>query len=165
MNKMKFTAVFIGFLVACSAKPITGHQNTSANDNRNVDKEVLLQLVNKARSGGCNCGDTWYPKVPVVKWNNQLQEAAQEHSTDMYKKNYFSHNSPTGSNAGDRIQKAGYQWKLYGENIATGQTSEQQVVAGWLKSPGHCKNIMNASFTDIGVGREGNLWTMALANK
>ena len=165
MNQMKFLTLLVAFTAACTTRQVTGVQNTTTRSSQNIDKNLLLQLVNKARSTGCQCGETWYPKTSAVTWNNQLESAASEHSMDMYRKKYFSHNAPDGSNAGDRIKKAGYKWKLYGENIATGQTSEEQVVGGWLKSPGHCKNIMNNTFTEIGAGREGNLWTMVLARK
>ena len=54
----------------------------------------------------------------------------------------------TGSGATAR-SGAGYAWRAYGENIAAGQTSAQAVVDGWLASPGHCANIMNASYVDM----------------
>jgi uncharacterized protein YkwD len=165
MNQLKFLSLLLALMAGCSTKHVTGIQNTKSNPSQNIDKNLILELVNNARSKGCQCGDTWYPKVQAVSWNNQLEYAAAEHSSDMYKKNYFSHNAPDGSNAGDRIKKSGYQWKQYGENIATGQSSEKQVVSGWLKSPGHCRNIMNRSFTEIGVGRSGNLWTMDLGSR
>jgi uncharacterized protein YkwD len=59
----------------------------------------------------------------------------------------------------DRINAAGYTWFMLGENIAMGHTSEQQVMEGWINSPGHCKNIMNAGFTEVGFGRDKNYWT------
>jgi len=165
MNQLKFLTLLIAFSTACTTQQATSVQNNSTKPSQNIDKNLLLQLVNKARSTGCQCGETWFPKTSPVSWNNQLESAAIEHSQDMFRKKYFSHNAPDGSNAGDRIKKSGYKWKLYGENIATGQTSEEQVVGGWLKSAGHCKNIMNSDFTEIGAGREGNLWTMVLARR
>ena len=52
----------------------------------------------------------------------------------------------------DRVLRAGYQPRLTGENIAYGPESAEEVVAGWLASPGHCANIMDSRFQDIGVG-------------
>ena len=50
------------------------------------------------------------------------------------------------------MTRAGYRWQRFGENIAAGQGRPEQVVAGWLASPGHCANIMAAEFADMGVG-------------
>jgi uncharacterized protein YkwD len=77
----------------------------------------------------------------------------------MQSKNYFSHTSKDGRSPGDRIIAQGFNWSAYGENIARGQTSEAAVMNGWLNSEGHCKNIMNARFTYVGVGMEKNYWT------
>jgi uncharacterized protein YkwD len=99
------------------------------------------------------------PPVATVTWNDNLAKAAYSHSSDMSSKKYFDHTSPTGSTAGTRITAAGYPWKTYGENIAMGYADEQAVMNGWLSSEGHCLNIMNAAFKEMGAGREGNYWT------
>ncbi len=131
----------------------------------NVNKAVMLDLINKARLTGCNCGTTVMPPVNPVTWNNQLSQAAYDHSKDMLAQNYFSHTAKNGSDPGTRITNAGYIWRAYGENIAFGYTGEQTVMEGWLNSEGHCKNIMNASFKEIGAGREGNYWTQEFGSK
>ena len=130
-----------------------------------VNKTMMLQLVNEMRQKGCQCGDTYYNSVPAVSWNNQLEAAAYEHSDDMYTNGYFDHTAPDGSNGGVRIQRAGYNWFAFGENIAAGYKSEKEVVNGWLQSPGHCKNIMNKSFKEMGVARVGNYWTQEFGAK
>jgi uncharacterized protein YkwD len=129
----------------------------------NVNKELLLQLVNEARRKGVQCGNTWHPPVPPVTWNNLLEKAARGHSSDMYTKNYFSHIENDGSTANTRIEKAGYLWMAYGENIGFGYISEKEVVDAWLKSPGHCANIMNKNYKEMGVGRSGDYWTQDFA--
>ena len=73
-----------------------------------VNKSVMLDLVNEVRKAGCQCGDTYYYPVGSVTWNNQLELAAYNHSSDMYKNNYFSHIAPDGSNGGVRIERTGY---------------------------------------------------------
>ena len=78
---------------------------------------------------------------------------------------FRSHTSGGNTTAGDRIKAAGYNWRTYGENIAMGQTTEQIVMNSWLESEGHCKNIMNKNFKDIGVGRSGNYWTQVFGAK
>jgi len=125
----------------------------------NVNKTKLLDLVNAVRKTGCNCSSTVMPPVPSVTWNDKLAKTAYDHSVDMKLNDYFSHTSLNGSNPGQRITAAGYVWKTYGENIANGYASEQAVMNGWLGSEGHCKNIMNGNFKEMGAGREGNYWT------
>ncbi|RZL35390.1 MAG: CAP domain-containing protein, partial [Rubrivivax sp.] len=81
----------------------------------------------------------------------QLTQAAVAHSDDMVAKNFFDHVGSNGSTLGTRVTAAGYTWSSVGENIAAGQTSVAEVVDGWMKSEGHCANLMNAGFRDIGV--------------
>ena len=120
-------------------------------------------MVNEVRKKGCTCGNTYYAPVTPLSWNNQLEKAAFEHSSDMNQHKYFSHTAPDGSNAGDRISNTGYKWRTYGENIALGYLTEQEVITGWLHSPGHCKNIMSKDFKEMGVARVGDYWTQELA--
>ncbi|MDI2131790.1 CAP domain-containing protein [Yinghuangia seranimata] len=103
----------------------------------------VVDLVNVQRANnGC---------APLTA-NTKLQTAAQGHSDDMVARNYFAHNSPEGSSAGDRINATGYQWSTWGENIAMGQRTPAEVMDAWMNSPGHRANILNCSFTEIGVG-------------
>lgn len=125
----------------------------------NVNTAVMLNLINEARTKGCTCGSTVMPPVPAVKWNDKLSKAAYLHSSDMNANNYFSHTGLNGTDPGQRITAQGFTWAAYGENIARGQRSEAEVMDGWLKSEGHCKNIMNGSFTHVGAGKSGNYWT------
>ena len=129
-----------------------------------LNKSVMLQLVNKVRQSGCQCGDTYYYPVAPVKWNIQLEAAAYSHSADMYSKGYFSHAAPNGVRGGERIEREGYNWAAFGENIGTGYKTEKAVVEGWLQSPSHCKNIMNKQYKEMGVARVGTLWTQAFAS-
>jgi uncharacterized protein YkwD len=69
----------------------------------------------------------------------------------MANNNYFAHVGRNGDRAGERAQQAGYRWKRIGENIAAGQDSADSAVNGWLNSPGHCANLMNPQFTDMGA--------------
>ena len=138
----------------------SGFNNSSAVPVENqVNKAVLLELVNKVRKNGCKCGDTWYPSAPAVTWNNQLEAAAAGHSKNMHQKKFFSHKGTDGSDGGDRIARTGYRWTAYGENIANGYLSEREVILGWLASPGHCRNIMNRKYKEMGVARMGRYWT------
>jgi uncharacterized protein YkwD len=158
------TIIFQSLFAPASTEPVKPVV-TNAIPYEKVNKELLLQLVNIARSKGVKCGDKWHPPVPPLTWNQLLEKAAVDHSKDMFNKNYFSHIAGDGSTANSRIEKAGYIWMAYGENIGYGYRSEKEVVAAWLTSPGHCANIMSKNFKEMGVGRAGNYWTQDFGSK
>lgn len=112
-----------------------------------------LQLVNQARASGYDCGSTgkFGPAAPLTR-DSRLDAAAQAHTVDMVTNNYFDHTGSDGSDPGQRMVAAGYKWHAYGENIAEGYTSAAAVVQGWLQSPGHCANIMDPEFVNVGFG-------------
>jgi uncharacterized protein YkwD len=113
--------------------------------------EELLALVNEARATPRSCGAQAFGAAPPVAWNASLAQAALGHSQDMAAKRYFNHKEPGGSAPADRATRAGYRWKQIGENIASGQHTVAEAVAGWLDSPGHCANIMNPAYTEMGA--------------
>ncbi|MFF5858857.1 CAP domain-containing protein [Streptomyces sp. NPDC012751] len=112
----------------------------------------ILRLVNTERGkAGCQ----------PLTLNATLTKAAQAHSDDMAAQRNMSHTGSDGSSPGDRITRAGYTWSSYGENVAYGYTTADQVMAGWMSSPGHRANILDCSFKEIGVGlaQPGSYWT------
>ncbi|PVV13202.1 MAG: hypothetical protein B6D77_04600 [gamma proteobacterium symbiont of Ctena orbiculata] len=117
----------------------------------NTSDKIMLTLVNDARAVARTCGSTNYSAVPSLAWHCNLEQAAQVHSTSMADNDFFSHTGIDDSDPGDRITATGYNWRTYGENIAAGYNDEQSAMTAWLESPGHCANIMNGSFTEIGV--------------
>src|ERR1700712_2073390 len=127
--------------------------------NTGIDNTLMLKLVNDTRAAGCTCGTTVMPAVGPLKWNDILATSALSHSKDMNATGKLDHNSSDGTSFSARITAAGYIWSTVGENIAWGQTTEQEVFTDWLNSEGHCKNIMNASFKDFGAARSGTYWT------
>lgn len=138
-----------------------GMRSQDAPDDR--FKQEFLYRINRVRAVGCDCGKKHYTPAPPLTWNDDLENAAREHATDMYRRNYFSHTSKDGRNIEDRIVMAGYQFKGFrsfavGENIAFGQQSIAEVSDGWFKSEGHCQNLMNPDFKEIGVARTGLYW-------
>ncbi|MGB3614225.1 MAG: CAP domain-containing protein [Elainellaceae cyanobacterium] len=84
--------------------------------------------------------------------NDELNATAEAHSKDMAEQDYFSHTGKDGSKPWDRAETFGYEANSMGENIAAGQRTPEQVVQGWLDSPGHRANILNPSYTELGVG-------------
>ena len=111
----------------------------------------VLALVNAARARPRNCGKRSFAAAAPLAWNSKLADAAQVHSADMANHNYFSHQAKDGGDVGDRARRAGYAWHAIGENIAAGQGSPQQAVSAWLSSSGHCANIMNPAFVEMGA--------------
>jgi uncharacterized protein YkwD len=81
-----------------------------------------------------------------------LDRAAQNYAVRMATEGFFDHDAPDGSTPGDRIQATGYTARAWGENIAAGQQTADAVMVAWMNSPGHAANILNASFTHIGIG-------------
>ena len=134
---------------------------------------VMFDLINKARAGARNCGDTFFPAAPPLKWDDRVAAAALGHSNDMAGTNFFGHEGSDGSDTGDRLMNEGYDTMLWGENIAVGYDLEADVMGAWLKSPGHCANIMGPSYEDLGVGvgkgkfkgKTGTYWTLDLATE
>lgn len=137
-------------------------------------QDALLSAVNAARGASRMCGSASFGPSPPVAWSDALATAAYLHSSDMARNGFFSHTGSDGSTAGERIARQGYAWRTYGENIAVGYSTVSAVVQGWLGSEGHCRNIMEPDFTEIGAGYAvgqygGNpsarYWTLDLADR
>jgi uncharacterized protein YkwD len=111
-----------------------------------------LQLVNRVRARGIRCGKEPFGPAPPVILSNTLAGVAFGHADDMATNNYFEHEDLHGKSPSDRVRATGYQEKLVGENIAYGPKSVDEVVQGWLDSPGHCENIMDPRFVEMGIG-------------
>jgi uncharacterized protein YkwD len=129
-----------------------------------------LELVNEVRARGTHCGDHSFGPAPPVRLSGTLADVAQGHATDMAAHNYFEHEDLAGHSPADRVRAVGYREKLVGENIAYGPKSAEEVVQGWLDSPGHCENIMDPRFAEMGVAyaagqasRRGLYWVQLLA--
>lgn len=148
------------------ARPLLGED---LGDWRSAGREVLEE-VNMARAQARRCGDREFKSVPPLRWSDALANAALKHSRDMARNNYFAHEGKDGRSVADRVKAEAYRWSRVGENIATGQGTAQQVVRGWLSSPGHCANIMNADFSEMGAAyvyepasESGIYWTQVFA--
>ena len=140
-------------------------QCSKSQDSNNVSLKTnkMLTLINQQRQKGCNCGNTYYKAVPPLKWNATLEKVAKAHSDDMRRRNTMTHYGKNGETPGNRLNKAGYKWSTWAENVAMGQQNEEEVMKSWLKSSGHCANIMNPDVTEVGVARSGTYWTQLFA--
>ncbi len=112
---------------------------------------AMLAAVNAARARPRVCGSESFGPAPPLAWDDQLGAAALDHSSDMARQKYFSHEGKDGSTVGERARRAGYLWRRISENIAVGMPSAEQAMAGWLASPGHCANIMSLQLTEMGA--------------
>jgi uncharacterized protein YkwD len=145
------------------ARPVLDGQ---VGDTRAVSKALLAQ-VNAARAKPRLCGRQRFAAARPLAWNAALGAAAQGHSKAMAYGNYFAHQDPDGDSPADRARAAGFRGRQIGENIAAGQGSPSKAMSGWLASPGHCANLMNPMFTQMGAAYaadsrsdEGVYWTM-----
>ncbi|OSY41197.1 uncharacterized protein YkwD [Pseudonocardia autotrophica] len=110
---------------------------------------LVVELTNVERAAaGCS----------ALRVDPRINAAAQGHSEDMAANGYFSHDSRDGRDFADRMTAAGHP-SPGAENIAAGQPDAATVVADWMASPGHRKNILDCSLSTIGVGLAGGYWT------
>ena len=82
--------------------------------------------------------------------NTQLSEAAARKATDMFTKNYWAHNSPTGNTPWDFIVASGYTYQIAGENLAKNFDTSRTVVDAWMASPSHRDNVLKPAYRDVG---------------
>lgn len=132
---------------------------------------AVLRATNAARATPRSCGGRMYAAAPPMKWNPALGQAALDHSRDMARDANMTHQGSDGSTVGQRLTRIGYHWGLAGENIQLGVGTAEEAVAGWVNSPGHCANLMNPTFTEMGAAyaidqerRGGNIyWAQVLS--
>lgn len=116
-----------------------------------IEYEILAQ-VNEARSRPRRCGAQQFAAAPPLRYSATLADASQAHAMDMARRGYFDHDTPEGVKPAQRLATTGYRWTLTGENIARGDMGADEAMAGWLRSPGHCANIMEPRFSEMGFG-------------
>lgn len=111
----------------------------------------VLALTNMARAHGQRCGTHELAATSPLSHSIALDRIAQSHATDMAEHHYFDHQDRSHQSPAERVRAAGYRENLVGENIAYGPESAEEVVRGWLASPGHCENLMTPDFTEMGI--------------
>ncbi len=121
------------------------------------EKEVI-RLVNEIRVKN---------GLKTLKEDWELSRVARYKSQDMKDNKYFSHTSPVYGSPFQMMKSFGISYKSAAENIAKGQKTPEAVVNAWMNSSGHRANILNASFTKIGIGyvKDGNYWTQMFIGK
>lgn len=157
LHKVRIKHISI-FFILCASFLIALAASAQEEDN----KTVILEEVNRLRKEGCTCGDEIMPPVDPLTWNDQLEKAAIKHANDMFNSDILNHTGSDGSSLSERVENEGYRWTLIGENISWGYESVSDAVNGWKGSPGHCKNMMNGSFREMGAAGKGTYWVLDL---
>ena len=121
-------------------------------------EQEVIRLVNEIRTKN---------GLKALSYDWELGRVARYKSQDMKDNKYFAHNSPVYGTPFQMMKSFGISYRSAGENIAKGYATPQSVVNGWMNSSGHRANILNASYTHIGVGyvSGGNYWTQMFVAK
>ena len=132
-----------------SAKSTTNNSNSGSTSNSNSstsgtasEKQQAFALLNQDRAAN---------GLPALALNSKLTNLADAYAADMIKRGYFSHYNPEGESPFDRMSKAGISYATAGENLAI-NTSVAAAETAFMKSSGHRANILNSSYTDVGIG-------------
>jgi len=108
-----------------------------------LTQEGVISLTNAKRAEN---------GLPALKESLNLDASAKAKTLDMFKNQYFAHQSPGGAGMGDLAENAGYDFLIIGENLALGNfENDQALVAAWMASPGHRANILNTNYQEIGA--------------
>lgn len=121
------------------------------------EREVIALVNEHRRSNG----------LSELSYDWELSRVARIKSQDMKDSGYFAHNSPTYGSPFSMMKNFGIKYRSAAENIARGYATPKAVVDGWMNSSGHRANILNPSFTHIGVGYvyAGNYWTQMFVSR
>nr|WP_092074035.1 CAP domain-containing protein [Dendrosporobacter quercicolus]NSL47796.1 CAP domain-containing protein [Dendrosporobacter quercicolus DSM 1736]SDM75837.1 Cysteine-rich secretory protein family protein [Dendrosporobacter quercicolus] len=127
----------------------SGSDSNSGSDSGNstssgtaAEKQEAFTLLNKDRAAN---------GLPALTLNSKLTSLADDYAADMIKRSYFSHYNPEGESPFDRMDKAGITYTSAGENLAI-NTSVAAAQTAFMNSSGHRANILNSSFTEVGIG-------------
>lgn len=150
------TNMKVGSIIRLKAPANTGTTTTTSSLSAYEKQVVTLVNQERAKAG-----------LKPLTIDNTLSKSARAKSQDMHDKHYFDHQSPTYGSPFDQMKKFGITYKSAGENIAMGQRTPQEVMNAWMNSSGHRANILNASYTHIGVGyvADGAYWTQQFIGK
>lgn len=126
--------------------------------------EEAAQLINAVRQQVAACGETArtgglrddasaMPNRTPLVWNAQLATAAEQHSRAMADQAFFDHVGRDGRRVSQRADAVGYRWRFIGENLAAGHRTLEAALRGWLRSEGHCRNLLDERYSDFGLAR------------
>ena len=140
--------VAVGLIAALSSKGSSGSKSTTPPSGSTPpsssasDEQQALNLVNQDRAKN---------GLSALKANSQLTVLARNYAKDMIQRGFFSHYNPEGQSPFDRMKQAGISYKTAGENLAI-NSSVAGAQTAFMNSSGHRANILNPSFTEVGIG-------------
>jgi uncharacterized protein YkwD len=103
----------------------------------------LARLINEERNRH---------RLAPLSFSPLLARVAESHSRDMARNRFFSHTNPEGLGTEERVNRAGYSWRAFGENIGCGQDGPERIMTAWIKSHSHRENILSPAYSEIGIG-------------
>ncbi len=103
----------------------------------------LLVLINQSRAKA---------GLRSLKPSRVLGEVARSHSREMSAGNFFSHTNLDGWGPQERLERAGFAWKAFGENIGCGQDSPEKILLTWMNSASHRTTMLDPVYTEVGIG-------------
>jgi uncharacterized protein YkwD len=107
-----------------------------------TNEEAVIAAMNRERAAH---------GLKPLRLNLQLALAAEDRIHDLFGKHYFGHVAPDGTQPFVWAEARGYNYRVIGENLATGYPTPAAVVDGWMHSPGHRANILGADYDEVGV--------------
>ena len=129
-------------LVALAVLPAPAVNDCGKDLNVRFEKELIVLINAQREKNG----------LVLLTLQSQLKTLARAHCADMACNGHSSHTASDGSSTRDRVTAQGYQFVAVGENIAAGCEAPREVIALWMNSPGHRKNMLDPSFTEMGAG-------------
>lgn len=119
-----------------------------------INQAVLAYATEMSRSNllsGTNQQRSTNGKAALTL-NSKLNSAAQAKANDMADRDYWSHNTPDGTEPWHFFNQAGYKYYKAGENLAYGFLTSSQTISGWMNSASHKANMLDSEFTEVGFG-------------
>lgn len=139
-------------IIMVFATTITISRVQASNVVISYDQEIRSHKINTADLIALTNYERVINKVSPLSTNNQLTKAAEAKALDLKNKGYFDHFRPSDDKKPwDFIEEAGYQWRVAGENLARGFQTNGQVLAAWMASDTHRKNILNNRYEEVGM--------------
>ena len=153
------------FLLSCAAALGIATLATSASASCSTPANVN-QMASEI-AAGVNANRRAHGLAPL-SFNRTLSRAAMAHACDMSLNNFFGHRGTDGSDSQNRVRKVGYRDCIVAENLAWGYPRSQQIISGWMNSPGHRSNMLHPRIAEFGVaitdGPRGPNWVLVLAS-
>jgi uncharacterized protein YkwD len=154
-------------LVTLAAIAADGGPAAAACSDARLAEQAVVRL-NALRATGLSCGGTPMPPASPLSWSDTLARAAAAHAQDMAQRGQMAHAGSDGSQGGERLLRAGYDWQEWAENLGVGTRSVDLLMRLWAASPKHCENLMQPGLQQMGMacaeGRDHRpYWSMTLA--